>query len=150
MTDLETVASYLTEEHGLAVVSTTRADGSVLSSVVNCGVLDHPVTGERCVAFVSRGAASRLAHIRRGSEVTIAIRRGWRWVSVSGSADLIGPADPSGVMDTEAVRVLLRDVFSAAGGTHDNWDEYDQAMIDDGRTAVLVAPGRVLGNAPSG
>ena len=48
----------------------------------------------------------------------------------------------------DAVRLLLRDVFRAAGGTHDDWDEYDRAMADDGRLAVFVAPGRILGVAP--
>ena len=55
MTSLDTVRSFLAEEHGLAVVSTVQADGAVLSSVVNCGVIDHPVTHEPRVAFVSGG-----------------------------------------------------------------------------------------------
>ncbi len=52
---LDTVRSFLAEEHGLAVVSTVQADGAVLSTVVNCGVIDHPVTREPRVAFVSLG-----------------------------------------------------------------------------------------------
>jgi hypothetical protein len=38
-------------------------------------------------------------------------------------------------------------VFTAAGGTHDDWDEYDRVMAAEGRTAVLVEPARILGNA---
>jgi hypothetical protein len=41
---------------------------------------------------------------------------------------------------------LLRDVFAAAGGTHDDWDEYDRVMAAEGRTAVLVAPDRITSN----
>lgn len=41
MASLDTVRSFLTEEHGLAVVSTVQADGAVLSSVVNCGAIGH-------------------------------------------------------------------------------------------------------------
>jgi len=41
---------------------------------------------------------------------------------------------------------LLRDVFSAAGGTHDDWDEYDRVMADEDRLAVLVRPERVYSN----
>jgi hypothetical protein len=37
-------------------------------------------------------------------------------------------------------------VFSGAGGTHDDWDAYDRAMIDERRVAVLVTPRRVYGN----
>jgi hypothetical protein len=49
-------------------------------------------------------------------------------------------------MDAEAVRVLLRDIYSAAGGVHDDWDEYDRVMAADGRLAVLISPHRILGN----
>lgn len=146
MPDIGEVTDYLADEHGLATVSTTQADGRVLSSVANCGVLDHPVTGAPCVALVSMGGAARLTHIRRGSEVTIAIRRGWQWRSVTGPADLFGPDDPHEGLDPEAVRLLLRSVFQAAGGTHDDFDEYDRVMAEDRRTAVLVTPERILGN----
>ena len=145
MSDIEGVRSFLAQEAGLVTVSTTQADGRVLSSVVNCGVLDHPLTGATCVAFVSAGGAARLRHIRRGSEVTIAIRRGWAWRSVTGPADLIGPDDLLDGIDTEALRLLLRSVFEAAGGTHEDYDEYDRVMAGERRMAVLVAPDRILG-----
>ena len=93
MPDIDQVQEFLAEEDGLAVISTTQADGRVLSSVVNCGVMDHPVTGVACVAFVAGGSAVRLSHIRRGSQVTIAIRRGWKWLAVTGPADIIGPSE---------------------------------------------------------
>ena len=131
MTDIEEVKRYLADENGLAVVSTTQADGRVLSTVTNCGVMDHPLTGAPCVGLVSVGSAARLTHIRRGSEVTIAVRRGWRWLSVTGAADIIGPDDrPEGV-DADAVRTLLRDVFRAAGGIHEDFDEYDRVMSEE-------------------
>ena len=147
MPDLQTVREFLADETGLATVSTVQADGRVLSSIVNCGVVDHPVTGTPSVALVSVGSAARIGHIRRGSEVTVAVRRGWKWVSATGPADLIGPADKPAGFDDEAVRLLLRDIFTAAGGTHDDWEEYDRAMLADGRTAVFVRPDRILGVA---
>lgn len=146
MTSLVQIGDLLTDEHGLAVVSTARADGSVLSSVVNAGLIDHPVSGERCIAFVSRGDAARLTHIRRGAPVTVAVRRGWRWAGATGTADLIGPDDPADEFDSERVSVLLREVFTAAGGTHDDWDEYDRVMAEQRRAAVLVRPRRVYSN----
>ena len=146
MSDIEEVRAYLAKEHGLATVSTTQADGRVLSSVVNCGVIDHPLTGAPCVALVSAGGAARLGHVRRGSQATIAIRRGWTWRSVTGPAALIGPDDLPDGIDAEALRLLLREVFQAAGGTHDDFDEYDRVMATEGRVAVVVAPDRILGN----
>ncbi len=148
MATLDDMKTFLATETGLATVSTTEADGRVLSSIVNCGVIDHPLTGEPCVALVSRGSAARIGHLRRGSEITVAARRGWNWVAATGPANLIGPADLPGNFDADKLRMLLREIFQAAGGTHDDYDEYDRAMIEDGRVAVLVAPERILGNTP--
>ena len=150
---LSDVRSFLADEHGLATVSTTQADGRVLSSVVNCGVMAHPVTGVECVALVSRGDAARLGHIRRGSEVTVLARRGWAWRAVTGTADIIGPDDtvyssadaPYSTFDAETLRLMLREVYRAAGGDHDDYQEYDRVMAAERRAAVFVAPDRVLG-----
>lgn len=147
MASLDTVRSFLTEEHGLAVVSTVQADGAVLSTVVNCGIIDHPVTHEPRLALVSLGGAARLRHIRHGSPVTAAIRRGWNWVSVTGAAELIGPDDNAHGLDPDRIRILLRDIFTAAGGDHDDWHTYDQTMRDQARTAVLITPARIRSNS---
>ncbi len=157
MSSVDEVKRYLVTETGLATVSTVQADGRVLSSIVNCGVIDHPLTGTPCVALVSRGSAARIGHIRRGSQMTVAIRRDWNWISVTGPADLIGPDDlpPSfgtasvdtASFGTEQLRLLLREIYQAAGGSHDDYEAYDRAMVEDGRIAVLVAPDRILGNA---
>ena len=146
MSDIEKVKNHLAEETGLATVSTTQADGRVLSSVVNCGIVEHPIKGETCVAFVSSGKAARLKHIDRGSQVTISIRRGWTWSSVTGPADLIRPENLPDSIDTEKMRLLLREVFHAAGGVHDDLEEYDRAMAEEGRVVICVIPERILGN----
>ena len=147
MPDLTDVRTMLAEEHGLAVVSTVQSDGRVLSSVTNCGLHAHPVTGAECVALVSMGSAARLGHVRTGSEVTIVVRRGWRWIGVTGPADLIGPDDTADGIDDETLRLLLRTVFQAAGGTHDDYDDYDRSMAAEHRTAMFVSPVRIVGNA---
>ena len=146
MSDIEIFSNYLSEETGLVTVSTTQVDGKVLSSVVNCGMIEHPLTGATCVAFVSGSRAARLEHIDRGSQVTITARRGWAWSSVTGPADLIRPEQVPESIDKEQMRLLLREVFHAAGGVHDDLEEYDRAMAQEGRVVVCVTPERVLGN----
>jgi len=66
-------------------------------------------------------------------------------VAVEGDADLAGPDDHLDGVEGDALRLLLRDVFLAAGGTHDDFDEYDRVMAAERRTAVLVTPERVYG-----
>ena len=146
MSDIEIFSNYLLEETGLVTVSTTQVDGRVLSSVVNCGMIEHPLTGDTCVAFVSGSKAARLKHIDRGSQVTITARRGWAWSSVTGPADLIRPEQVPESIDKEQMRLLLREVFHAAGGVHDDLEEYDRAMAQERRVVVCVTPERVLGN----
>ena len=143
MTDLADFGALVARDHGLAVVSTLRPDSTVSCSVVNAGVLSHPVTGEQVVAFVSRGDARRLAYLRATPRVTVVLRAGWQWAAAEGPAQLCGPDDPLPGVDAEGLRLLLRAVFSAAGGTHDDWDGYDTVMARERRTAVLVTPERV-------
>ena len=146
MSDIEIFSNYLSEETGLATVSTTQADGRVLSTVVNCGMIKHPLTGDTCVAFVSGSKAARLRHIDRGSQATVNVRRGWVWSSATGPADLIRPESLPESIDEEQMRLLLREVFHAAGGVHDDLEEYDRAMAQEERVVVCVTPERILGN----
>jgi len=134
-------------ETGLAVVATTRPDGTVHASVVNAGVMDDPVTGEPCVALVARGESRKLDYFRRNGRAAVVFRRGWDWASVEGPATLAGPDDPLDGVVASAIPQLLRDIFTAAGGTHDNWAEYDRVMATERRTAVLITPARVIGNS---
>ena len=78
--------------------------------------------------------------------MTAAFRAGWQWAAVEGRAVLAGPDDPQPGLDAEALRLMLRDIFTAAGGTHDDWAEYDRTMREQRRTAVLITPSRIYGN----
>ena len=142
MTDLADFAALVGGDRGLGVVSTLRPDGTIQSSVVNVGVLPHPVTGERVVAFVSQGRARRLGNLRARPRATVVLRAGWQWAAAEGPVQLCGPDDPLPGVDAERLRLLLREIFAAAGGTHDDWAAYDRVMAEERRVAVLVTPER--------
>ena len=146
MGDLDAFAELTARDHGLVVVSTIRADGTVQSSVVNAGVIDHPVTGRPVVAFVAAGSAHRLRNLRARPRATVVMRAGWQWAGVEGPVQLAGPDDPLEGVDDERRRVLFREIFTAAGGTHEDWDGYDRVMREERRGAVLVEPARTFGN----
>jgi hypothetical protein len=97
------------------------------------------------VAFVSAGAARRLHHLRARPQATVVVRAAWQWAAVEGRVELAGPDDPYPGIDAEALRLLLRQIFTAAGGTHEDWDEYDRVMASERRVAVLVRPDRTYG-----
>jgi hypothetical protein len=143
---LDEVRRLAAADHGLAMVAIARGDGSVHASVVNAGVLDHPITGEPVVGLVAVGRSVKLRLLRRGATPTVVFRAGWEWVSVDGPARLIGPDDLPDGFAAHQVSQLLRDVFTAAGGTHDDWAEYDRVMAAERRTAVLIEPARITSN----
>jgi PPOX class probable F420-dependent enzyme len=146
MTDLAPFEALVPLDHGLTVVVTRRADQTPHATVVNAGVVVHPVTGDRVVAFVAAGGTRKLVHLRADATIALVVRAGWQWTTVEGLAELIGPDDPHVDIDDERLRLLLREIFTAAGGTHDDWDDYDRTMREERRTAVLVAPARVYSN----
>jgi len=148
MATLDDVARLGRQEHGLAVISTARADGSVQASLVNAGVMAHPITGQRCLAFVAYGRV-KLVNLRRRPRLAATFRSGWQWASVEGLAEIIGPDDTHPAVDAERLRLLLREVFSCAGGSHEDWAEYDRVMAEQRRAVVLVAPDRIYSNPES-
>jgi PPOX class probable F420-dependent enzyme len=145
--DLADVERLGAEDHYLAVVATARPDGTAQASVVNAGVLAHPVSGEQVVAFVTYGRA-KLANLRSRPHATMVFRAGWQWISVEGGAEIIGPDDPFPGFDPSGLPELLRAVFRSAGGTHDNWETFDQVMSQERRAAVLVRGERIYSNRP--
>jgi PPOX class probable F420-dependent enzyme len=145
MADLADFEALVPGEHGLAVMTVIGPDGRMRPSVVNIGVLDHPLTGARVVGAVIQGRARKLANLRERPRISIALRVGWRWAAVEGPAQIIGPDDPAEGVGPERLRLLLREIFNAAGGTHDDFEEYDRAMAAERRAAVLITPDRVFG-----
>jgi PPOX class probable F420-dependent enzyme len=141
---LADVSRFVSDNQGLASLAVRRGDGSVQVTLVNAGVLDHPVTGVRVVGLVARGGTRKLELLRADPRATVSWRHGWDWVTVEGSVELAGPDDPLAGVDD--VPRLLRDVFTGAGGTHDDWPTYDRVMADERRCAVLVTPARIYGN----
>ena len=133
------------QESGLAVVSTARVNGGIQSTLVNVAAMAHPQTGTEVLAFVTVGTV-KLANMRARPQVSVTFKDGWRYMTVEGEATLAGPDDPRPWLDAEGLRLLLRQVFTAAGGTHDDWDEYDRVMAEQRRTVVLVDPSRVYGS----
>lgn len=125
--------------HKRGVIATRRPNGATHSSIVVCGAYKGNA------AFVSVYPRSqKIRNLRRDPNCTVlSVRDDWRgWVSVEGQATLIDYDNT----DAEEMRVLLREVYMACSHTeHPDWEEYDQAMIDQEAVIVLVKPERVYG-----
>lgn len=147
MADLDDVARLAAGDHNLAVFAIGRPDGRVQASVVSAGVLPDPVDGTDGVAAVVAGAARKLPLLREIGRATVVFKSGWEWAAVSGTVRLVGPEEaPALGLDLPE---LLRAVFRAAGGTHEDWDEFDRVMAAERRCAVFVHADSVTAN-PAG
>lgn len=144
--DLSRVTEIAGRDRYLAVVTTARADGTMQASLVNAGVLDHPVSGHPVVAFVTYGRV-KLANLRARPLATLVFHASGEWVAVEGAAELAGPDDELPGIGPGRVPELLRSIFRAAGGTHDDWATFDRVMLEQRRAAVFVRPDRVYSNA---
>ena len=145
MADLADFEALVPQDHGLVVMTVIGPDGMMRPSVVNAGVIDHPVTGSRVVAVVIQGKARKLAHLRARPRASVVLRAGWQWAGVEGPAEIAGPDDPMAGIGPERLRRLLREIFTAAGGSHEDFDEYDRVMAAERRAAVMISPERVFG-----
>jgi hypothetical protein len=97
-----------------------------------------------------QAAALRRSDAREWAIELVVARAGWEWAAVEGTADIIGPDEPHAEVDSESLRLVLRDIFRAAGGTHDDWDADDKVMAEERRAAVFITPRRPYGNTRSG
>ena len=142
---IEHVREFAAADQGLSFVSFARANGTVHSTLINAGVMTHPVTDEEVVAFVVRGNTVKLRHWRHAPQATITFRAGWSWIGVEGSVTQIGPDDPMKGFYPADLPQLLRDIFTAAGGTHPDWEEYDRVMAAERRAGVFIHPQKIRG-----
>lgn len=146
MVTLNDAVSLAAAEKGLAIVSTVRADATIQASLINAATLLHPATGQQVLGFVTYGKV-KLTNLRVRPQIAVTFRNGGQWATVEGRAELAGPDDPQPwLADSETLRMLLREVFTSAGGTHDDWATFDRTMVEQRRAAVLIAPTRVYSN----
>ena len=135
----DTQRDFLTQHHNGAL-TTFRRNGAAQMSVVTCGIYGDGV------AFTTTADRAKLRNLRRNPRCTILVGSDdWRnFVVLEGDARLVG-VDTAG---EDEYRETLRAVYRAAAGRdHPNWPEYDQAMRDDRRYAVIITPAHVYGRS---
>ena len=137
----------ISHEHGLAVLATSRADGSVQASVVNAGVVHHPTTGALVIGFAVRGERQKLINLRARPRATIVFRSGWDWWTIEGEAEIVDRVSAAPTLEPSTTRKLLREIYAAAvGGSVEDWAGMDDAAEQERHIPVLLHPTRVYSN----
>ncbi len=113
------------------VLTTFRADGSLQSSPVSGGV-----DGEGRIVIASYPQRAKSANVRRGRTASVTVLSDdfdGPYVQVDGDAEVI---DLPGAVEP------LVDYYRSIAGEHPDWDEYRQAMIDQGKCLIRITPRR--------
>ena len=143
--DLAFVKDLAERDNFFAVVAVARGDGTVHASVVKAGILDDPEDGAPSVGLVVAGASRKLVYFRRNKQATVIYKDVGRWAAVEGPVRLEGPDDPSPSGTGRTVAAAIREVYRAAGGDHDDWEQFDRVMSEERRCAVFVRADRITG-----
>ena len=113
------------------VLVTTRADGSPQMSLVTGGITDE---GDLMVS--SYPGRAKVKNVRRDSRVSVLVMGdefNAQWVQIDGEAQ---------VADMPTAADELVEYFRSIKGEHPDWDEYRQAMADQGKSAIRIRPTR--------
>ena len=111
-----------------ATLVTTRKDGRPQVSPVTCGVDEQ---GRVVISTYPQRA--KVANLRREPAVTVLIHSDdWdgAYVQLDGTAEVLDLPD--------SVEPLV-DYFRSISGEHPDWDEYRQAMRDQGKSLIRIS-----------
>lgn len=128
--DREGLLEFVRPRHRMLLL-TRREDGSPQASPVTGGVDD---SGRIVIATYPQRAKTRNVSAR--PEVTVVVLSDeWNdaWVQIDGTADVVDAQD-----DVEPFVEYFRNI----SGEHSDWDEYRQAMRDQGKSLIRVTPTR--------
>ena len=120
------------------VLTTFRRDGAAHMSIVSCGPYQDGV------AFTTTADRAKLINLHRDPKCSLLVSQEdwWGYVVLEGRAEILS-ARNTGAAELSAI---LRDVYRTVSRVeHPDWEEYDQAMRDQLRSAVVVIPERVYG-----
>ena len=135
----ENIRAFCTKTHR-GVLTTFRRNGAAQMSIVTCGPLKDGV------AFTVTFDRAKFLNLKRDARCSLLVSNEgwWGFVVLEGHADIISADNTDG----DELRLALRDTYrTASGQEHSNWEEYDQAMIDDRRSAIIVVPEHIYGTA---
>ena len=110
------------------VLVTARRDGRPQLSPVTGGV-----DGDGRIVISSYPERAKVANLRRSPEASVLVLSdefGGEWVQVDGTAEVIDLPD---ALDP------LVDYYRAISGEHPDWDEYRDAMREQGKVLVRVS-----------
>jgi len=128
--DLNALLEFVRPRHRMILV-TRRRDGSPQLSPLTGGV-----DGDGRIVISTYPERAKAANLRRNPDASVLVLSDeWNgaWVQVDGSAE---------VLDLPDALEPLVGYFRCISGEHPDWDEYRQAMLDQGKCLIRITPAR--------
>jgi PPOX class probable F420-dependent enzyme len=130
--DLNELLDFVRPRHDMILV-TRRRDGSPQLSPVTGGV-----SGAGRIVISSYPERAKLHNLRRDPVASVMVLSddfGGPWVQVDGPAEVFD-------MPSQEAEDGLVEYFRCISGEHPDWDEYRQAMRDQGKSLIRITPQR--------
>ncbi|MGG5257271.1 PPOX class F420-dependent oxidoreductase [Phycicoccus avicenniae] len=129
--DLEALLEFVRPRHQMVLLTTRGSDGRPQASPVTGGVDD---AGR--IVVTSYPERAKVRNARRDPRCSVLVLSddfGGAWVQVDGDAEVVDAVD-----DVEPFVEYFRNI----SGEHPDWDEYRQAMVDQGKSLLRITPTR--------
>jgi PPOX class probable F420-dependent enzyme len=128
--DRDGLGRFVADKHRW-ILSTTRADGRPQMSLVTGGMM-----ADGRLAVSSYPERAKVRNARRDPRVSVVAMGetfGDAWVQIDGTAE---------VLDMPEAAEAFVAYFRCVSGEHPDWDEYRQAMTDQGKCLIAIEPTR--------
>ena len=128
--DLQQLLDFVRPRHNM-ILMTRRQAGSVQASPVTGGVDD-----DGRIVISTYPERAKAVNLRRDPAATVLVLSdhfGDAWVQIDGDAEVLDLPD--------ALEPLVQ-YFRCISGEHPNWDDYREAMRQQGKSLVRITPQR--------
>ncbi|MBJ68344.1 MAG: PPOX class F420-dependent oxidoreductase [Actinomycetota bacterium] len=135
--ELDEALTWVAEKtHGILI--TIRRDGRAQSSDISFTLKD----GKFCISATASRAKTR--NLLRDDRAVLHVTspKTWSYISFDGTVEVTSPAQSK----NDEVNQELAEIYQRIlGEEHPNWEEFQQAMINDGRLVLRFVPQSAVG-----
>jgi len=135
--ELATALDFIRDQRQ-GILITLKSDGRPQSSNIAYALGDDGV-----IRISITDSRAKTANMRRDPRVSLHVNRSdfYAYAVLEGEAEL---APVAAAVDDATVDELV-EYYRTVAGEHPDWDEYRQAMVDDGRLLLKLTPTRAYG-----
>ena len=135
--ELDEALAWVAEKtHGILI--TIRRDGRAQSSDISFTLKD----GKFCISATASRAKTRNLLKDDRAVLHVTSPKTWSYISFDGTVEVTSPAQTK----NDEVNQELAEIYQRIlGEEHPNWEEFQQAMINDGRLVLRFVPHSAVG-----